>query len=216
LVGGDLVGLTTMPHWTISWQEGSGGEVVARLLAQRAGVPLVDAETVAEAVEREFDLGGGGGRLLRLLPYFARAAAPVFSVVPDETAIEESPCPSRLEMTESVILEAARSPCVVADCSAFAILAEHPSACHARIRAPLEWRIKRYASENCLSWEVAKRAVVQVERQRQLHLRRAYGRLLDSVDNFTVVFDASRFALDDLVGALLAWGRRGADQLQRA
>jgi cytidylate kinase len=197
-----------MTVWTISWQAGSGGERVAHLLAERAGVPLVHPETVASvrgAFESEV------GRLTSWLCDVAASAAPVF-VAPADLFAARRELPSARELIESVILEAARSPAVVVDCSAFAILAGHPGACHVRIRAPLEWRIQLYARENCLSRQAAKHALDRLERQRNALVQRQYAGALDSVDNFTIVCDASRFPLNDLVGVLLVAGRH-ADQL---
>jgi cytidylate kinase len=198
-----------MTVWTISSQAGSGGERVAHLLAERAGVPLVHPQTVT-GVRRAFEIDGHMGRLTSWLSDVAISAAPVF-VAPTDLLAPRSELPSARELIESVILEAARLPAVVVDCSAFAILAGHPNACHVRIRAPREWRIRLYARENCLSRQESKQAVDKLERQRNAFLQRQYRGKLDSVDNFTIVCDASRFPLNDLVGVLLVAGRR-ADQ----
>src|SRR5688572_4508054 len=187
-----------MTVWTISWQAGSGGERVAHLLAERAGVPLVDPQTVA-AVRGALESEGRMGRVTTWLSDVGALAAPMF-VAPADLLAARSELPSARELMESVILEAARSPAVVVDWSSFAILAEHPSACHVRIRAPLEWRIRLYAYENCLSRQASKQALDRLERQRNAFVQRRYRRVLDSVDNFTIVCDASRFPLNDLVG----------------
>jgi cytidylate kinase len=194
-----------MALWTISWEAGSGGERIAELLADRAGVSLVDPQAVLRATSED--------RADRLVPWLSGLAlsAPVFGITP-EVLVEKSTAPTARERIEAVILEAARSPCVIADCAAFAILSDHPNACHVRVRAPLEWRARLYARDNCLSCEVARRALVRDERHRHYHVRRAYGRAPDSADNFTVVCDTSRLQVDDLVRVLLVAGRAGADQ----
>jgi cytidylate kinase len=197
-----------MTVWTISWQVGSGGERAAHLLAERAGVPLIDPYTVV-AVRAASDRDPGMGRLMSWLSEAAASAAPMF--VPPTDLTQRSELPSVRELIESIILEGARSPAVVVDWSAFAILAEHPGACHVRIRAPLEWRIQLYARQHCLSRQASKQELDRLERQRNAFVERRYRRTLDSVDNFTVVCDASRFPLDDLVGVLLVAGRH-ADQ----
>jgi cytidylate kinase len=198
-----------MALWTISWEAGSGGERIAELLAGRAGVPLVDPHAVAarqDVVDDEHSK--------RLPPWVSGVAlsAPVFGIS-HEVLVEQSTAPSARERIEAVILEAARRPCVIADCAAFAILSDHPNACHVRVRAPLEWRARQYARDNCVSCEAARRALVREERHRHFQVRRAYGRALDSVDNFTIVCDTSRLQPDDLVGMLLAAGRANADLL---
>ena len=198
-----------MALWTISWQAGSGGEKVARLLADRAGVPLVDLLSPGAAPSQSEK----GARVTHLAPWvsdLALAAAPVFFFPVAEEVIAR---PSPRERVESMILEAGRTSCVVADCSAFAILADHRGACHVRIRAPLEWRIGMHARENCLSWEASRRTLLNLDRQRNDDVRRAYGRTLESAENFTVICDLSRLRLDDLVEVLLIAGRRRVDQL---
>jgi cytidylate kinase len=192
--------------WTISWEEGSRGETVARLLAERAGVPLVDSHAVAAAARSE----RGDERLAerRLAPWLAdlaQSVAPMVGGVGDRGAP-----PSVREMAECVVLEAARSPCVVADRAAFAILADHPDACHVRIRAPLDWRIRTYARDNCLSREVAEHTLVRAHREPRVQVQRGRGIVRTSRDDFTLVCDSSRFRLGDLVGILLLAGTRVA------
>jgi cytidylate kinase len=198
-----------MTVWTISWQVGSGGERIAHLLAERAGVPLVDPRTVAAARGR-FEKHGQVGRIAPWISDLSLSAA-VLGAATD--VIARSALPSVREVIDSVILEAARSPAVITGCSAFAVLADHPSACHVRIRAPLDWRIRLYARENCLSLEASKRALLRLERKSDAQVQRAYRGMLDSAEHFTLICDSSRFLLDDLVAVLLRAGRRSADQL---
>jgi hypothetical protein len=195
-----------MGVWTISWQAGSGGERAARLLAERAGVPLVDSEMVHAAVRSELERQGRTPFPPWVIE-LALSVAPMLGVAP-EPVHERSVSPNAREMAASVILEAARSPCVVADHAAFAILADHPGTCHVRIRAPLAWRIQTYARENCLSREAAKHAVAAADRHGRLYVERTYRRMLASEANFTVVCDASRLQLDDLVSVMLVAGSR--------
>jgi cytidylate kinase len=204
-----------MTVWTISWQEGSGGETAARLLARRASVELIDAETVATAVWAEVALGKRTGSPC---PSWLRdLALPVGLLLGAAPEVPADCLQSRTlrEMTEDAIREAARWPCVVTGCAAFAILADHLGACHVRIRAPMSWRAQRYACDNLLSLAAARMALARVDRQRRVYIYRAYRRRLDSATNFSVVCDASRFELDDLVEVLFAAGRRMPPDLSR-
>jgi cytidylate kinase len=185
--------------WTISAQAGSGGEHIARLLAERVGVPLVDPLTTDGAPH--------GRRVVRrIASWFFEAGAcagSMFVATPDLRLVR-SETPSERDLTESMISEAARSPSVIAEWSAFAVLADHPAACHARLRAPVEWRVARYARENCVSAAVAERALRTLERERCAYMRQRHGRRLDAPENFTLVCDASRLPPTHVVDLLLA------------
>jgi Cytidylate kinase-like family len=194
-----------MTVWTIASQAGSEGEQVAHLLAEQARVPLVRPETVA-ADRGASECRGRIGRLTTLMSDLALSGTTGF-VAPVDVLSARTEVPRGRDVIESVIREAARWPAVVLDWSAFAVLAEHPGACHVRVQAPLEWRVCSYARANCLSRQQAKRALERLDRQRNESVERAYGRKLDSPENFTIVCDASRFSVDELVGVLLAAGK---------
>lgn len=195
-----------MPLWTISWQAGSGGRRIASALADRANVQLVDAEWVGAFVQRALDAHGHHTRALwRWLASLGTAAGPMFGAT--WGSVDDGDCPpSRRELCEAAILEASRSPSVVADCFAFALLASRPNACHVRIRAPLTWRVRRYSLEHCISTEAASRELVRLERQHRMHTLRRHHRRLDSASNFTVVCDASQYQPDEIVDMLLVAG----------
>lgn len=127
----------------------------------------------------------------------------MFVASPDLRLVQ-SEAPSERELTESMISEAARSPVVIADWSAFAVLADHPAACHVRVSAPLKWRVTLHARENCVSAEVAEQALTTLERERCAYMRQRHGRRLDAPENFTLVCDASRLPLTHVVDLLLA------------
>ena len=189
-----------MTVWTISAQAGSGGEQIARLLSQRAGVPLVDPVTIGNDTTHWARLGIG-----RVASWFSEvgACAGVMFVASADLRVTQAQVPTERELSESLICEAARSPAVIDDWSAFAILAEHPGACHVRLQAPLEWRIARYARENCVPARVAEQALRTLERRRCAYVRRRHGLRLDAPENFTLVCDASRLTFLDLVEVLL-------------
>jgi hypothetical protein len=189
--------------WTISAQAGSGGEQIARLLSERAGVPLVDPVATDGAPDRR-------RRARRLASWLSEAGACTGSmfVATADLRLVQSDTPSKRELTESMISEAARFPVVISDWSAFALLADHPAACHVRVRAPLEFRIALHARENCVSTAVAEQALRALERERCAYVRQRHGRRLDAPENFTLVCDASRLPLSDLVEVLLVAARR--------
>jgi cytidylate kinase len=190
--------------WTISAQAGSGGEQIARLLSERAGVALVDPRTIGNDTMHWARLG-----VVRVASWFSEAGACAGSmfVASADLRVTQAQVPTERELSESLICEAARSPAVIDDWSAFAVLAEHPGACHVRLRAPLDWRIARHARENCVSARVAEQELRSLERRRCGYVRRRHGRTLDAPENFTLVCDASRLPFPDLVEVLLTAAR---------
>lgn len=200
-----------MAVWTISWQEGSGGDEVARLLAERAGVPLVDREVVAaiarrfgwtteQASDYERHLPGPFNRLALSLGLGSLASA---------ATVEELGRPATLaEAVDLVFRHAARWPCVLLGRGGFAILADRPGCVHVRIRAPLIWRIKRFARSECLSRNEARQRLVRDDRMRAAYVKLLYEANIEDPSHFDLVCDASRFATDALVDLLLVAGRR--------
>lgn len=202
-----------MAVWTISWQEGTGGEELALRLAEAADVPLVDrqvVEAVAEALRMD---PSAAADLERHLPGpFIRwgiAAAAAFGMSAEAAAAMRL-VPTLREATEHAIREVARQPCVVVGRGAFAILADHPGAYHLRLWAPLSRRVARYAHAHCISQADAERAVRRDDLEKQQYIRRVYQRQIDDPANFTLVLDVSRFDLDTLVEVALDAAHRHA------
>jgi hypothetical protein len=148
----------------------------------------------------------------RVASWFSEAGACAGSmfVATADLRVTQPAVPTEREVAEAMILEAARAPAVIADWSAFALLAEHPGACHVRVQAPLEWRITRYARENCVPARVSEQALRTLERRRCAEMRRRHGRRLGAPENFTLVCDASRMPFADLVEVLLIAARLSA------
>lgn len=203
-----------MAVWTISAQEGTSGDRVAADLAVAAGVLLYDRVALAELAQRsEIEIPVLDdieerfcGRYSHLMLMAAGAAA-----VPD--TISELKLREALpELGHLVLGEAARSPCVIDATAAFAVLRDHPSAIHVRLRAPFEHRVTAYQREQLVDRHRAAKAVKHAD-----HLHRAWVRTLYHVDveddsRYTLVLDTSRLATDRVVETLLAaGGLTGAD-----
>ena len=202
--------------WTISWQAGTGGEQNAGELAEQAGVPLVDRQ-LSEAIALRLGLSSPGlaeelerqppGLLLKV------GLTTALAFGRGEATRELQLLSSLRESIEQVIVEAARRPCVILGHGAFVILADHPGAVHVRIRAPLAWRIERYAREQLIDRHRAEQEVRRDDRIRTAHLRRLYGKAIDDPSNFDLVCDASRFPPERLVELLLDAGGHRAEVL---
>jgi len=202
-----------MTVWTIDAEPASGGEAVARRLAEQADVPLVDGQfalavalalgtTVAAGRELEGASARGVVRWGLVLGMSYRGAP--------ELAAELS----RIERCRSVVEEAARQaarrPCVILGHCAYAVLADHPGARHVSIRAPREWRARRLAAERCTTVATARRELARADGRRRAAARALAGPGAGDASRFHLVCDASRLTEDELVHVLLLLGGRTA------
>lgn len=199
-----------MAVWTVSWQEGSGGDEVAQLLAERAEVPLVDREAVT-AVARRF-----GWTTEQASAYERHLPGPVnrlalslgLGLWASVATVEELDRPKTLaEAVDLVYAHAARWPCVLLGRGGFAILADHPGCVHVRIRAPLSWRIERLARSEYVSRREARERIVRDDRMRAGYVKLLYAADIDDPSQFDLICDASRFSRDALVDLLLLAGQ---------
>jgi cytidylate kinase len=208
-----------MTVWTIDAEPGTGGREIARRLAGRAGVPLVDQQfTIALALELGTTVHGAravehavGGPLLRLGFLFGMSTRCAPELAQELERIRR--CRS---VFEEVARAAGRFPCVIVGREAYAALAGHPGARHVRIRAPREWRSRQLAASACLPLATARRRVARADRERRARSRGIFGRRLDEPDAFHLVCDASRLAPDDLLDLLLVLGPQSVRGIELA
>jgi len=205
-----------MTVWTIDAEPGSGGEAVARRLAERANVPLVDGQfavavalalgtTVAAGRELEATTARGLVRWGLVLGMSYRGAP--------ELAAELSRIERCRSVVERAAQQAARRPCVILGHGAYVALADHPGARHVSIRAPRRWRARRLAAERCVPVGSARRELARSDRRRRVAARRLAGAGADDASRFHLVCDASRLSEDQLVDMLLLLGGQVAEPL---
>jgi len=140
-----------MTIWTISAQEGTGGDWVAAELTAAADVPRLDREMLArsahelnpdelkvediEEVEERF-----GGRLSALSLSMAMMTASTAAAVLLEIELRH-----RLpDLGRAVFNEVARRPCVILSPGRLRRATEHPGPIHVRLCAPIAVRIATY------------------------------------------------------------------------
>jgi hypothetical protein len=200
-----------MTVWTIDAEPYAGGLAVARELAVRAGIPLIDEQfsialaldlgtTVADAraVER-----AAAGRLVRLGLLFGASTR----CAPELTRELERLRRCR-DLFDEVARDASRLPCVIFGRQAYAVLADHPGARHVSIHAPREWRARQLAASSCVPLAEARRRVARADRLRRAGVHRPVFRTLEDWRAFHVVCDASRLTPSTIVELLLALGAR--------
>lgn len=200
-----------MAIWTISFEAGTGGELVACQLADRAEAPLIDRQAVVAiahafgidlAKADDYEHHPPGGRLEQM-GLAAAALAPLGAGAVAELRAQ----PTLRAVTERLIREATRERCVILGRGGFLILADHPGAIHIRLHAPLEWRVAQHARDECVSRDEARREILAEDRARDAYLRRLYGRRFADLSGFHLVIDASRFSPQTIVEMALAAGR---------
>ena len=191
---------------TISWQIGIDGERIGALVGRQLGLPVVDDEIVdavmvalrtgrSEAADMERFVPTWGATLAVSLLATAGMPAARADLVRAECAHAA---------VESVLREAARHSCVIMGRGGFALLAEHPGACHVRLTAPAEWRAARLAGCECMPLERASRMVESDDRNRACFVRHYYDRRIDDPANFHLVLAADRYNHERLAEIITA------------
>jgi Cytidylate kinase-like family len=197
-----------MTVWTIAAQEGTGGARLAAELALAADVPLLDRTALAALAhqmdpdcpeDEELDRRLGGRLHTLALSTAITAGSP--EAFRDVELRHKLPALGR-----AVVAEAARTPCVIYAPAAFAALAEHPSAVHVRLWAPLEWRISAYKREQLVDRRCAEKALKRDDHGKRAWVKSLYHVDIDDLRLFSLVLDASRFSPDRLVEAMVAAG----------
>jgi hypothetical protein len=197
-----------MPVWTISAELGTCGDQVAAELAAAAGVPLLDRSELASLARRsepgvtdvdalEMRLGGGLGAVALSLAMIAGSTYAYYELQM-RNALPK--------LGTAVLAEAARSSCVILAPGAFAALADHQSALHVRLRAPLECRVAAYQREHVVDRQVAERQVKHDDRLKRGWVRTLYHVDLDDPSRFAMVVDVSRLPRCRVIELLLAAG----------
>jgi hypothetical protein len=201
-----------MAVWTVSAEQGTGGDRISAALADAAGVELFDRDALAllareinpevtggaKIDELEQCVGRGGVSLLALGIPFSPIAGDAVRQIQLQHALPE--------LGRAVTRRAACEPCVIFASGAFAALDLHHSAVHVRLRAPIEWRIAQYAREHLVNHRCAVKAVREDDHRKHAWLRSIYHVDIDDPRHFSLVLDASRFSSERLVETLIAAG----------
>jgi cytidylate kinase len=107
-------------------------------------------------------------------------------------------------VASEALAEAAQSPCVIAEPGAFAPLRDRGGAVHARLWAPLEWRVDVYRRQHLVDPKRAGKDVRHDDHMKRVWVRTLFGVDIDDRVQFSLVVDVSRFSSERLVAMLLA------------
>jgi Cytidylate kinase-like family len=201
-----------MTVWTISAEEGAGGARIAADLASAADVPLLDFKTLSTRAQGQLGdvpnledleqrVGGRFNAILLSVALMGAASAGAQAELEFRRTLPE--------LGRAVMGEAARSPCVILAPSAVVALGDHPGAVHARLRAPLEWRIAAYQREHVVDRGTAEHAVKRDDHAKHMWVKTLYHGDLDDFRLFSLAVNVSRFSPQRVVEILLAAAGKG-------
>jgi hypothetical protein len=195
-----------MAVWTISAQPGTPGVEVAAELAWRAEVPLFDRKALEPLVHKlKPELGNlddvegrFGGRLNALALGLAMTygAPGAFSELELRRTLPD--------LARNVISEIARYPAVILAAAAAQALPDSLGAVHARLWAPLDWRIAAYSRAELVNTANAEHELAHADHVEQVWVRALFDVRVDDPTLYTLVLDASRLAPERIIDVLLA------------
>lgn len=173
---------------TISREFGSGGEAVARLVAEKLGFRLVNKQTVIEGLA-EFGFAGSG---------------PAY----DETAGAGMEEPDRREyiaaLHDYIYDLAIRNNLVILGRGGHILFEDFPPALHVRVTAPLEARLRRVAAQHGLGEKTARRLIREQDARRQRYYKEVFGRSWTDLRGYDLVVSTGRMDLEEAAGVIIA------------
>jgi hypothetical protein len=195
-----------MAVWTISAQSATRSVEIARELARRADVELLDREALLPlARELEPAISTADELEERITNRFVGLAlgAAIATGAPD--AVHEFQLRKSLpDLGRAILREAARRPAVILAPAAFAAFPDDAPAVHVRLRAPFEWRVAECQRQEVVDRDAAEKSIRDDDDQKRAWVRTLYHVDLDDPTRFSLVLDVSRFAPDRVVDILLA------------
>ena len=188
---------------TISRELGSGGHTIARKLAERLGVRLIDKQLIRELSKR-FNLTPATierlkGEKKQWLSDFLRRVAPAPSpagfITTDDIFKAE---------TEILRQLADEGSCVIAGRSGFFVLKNEPNKFDIFITASKEHRIERTMRRQKLTRELAEEVLEKVDKARENYIQRYAGTSRYDARNYNLSLNVDGLTEDEAVDVILA------------
>jgi cytidylate kinase len=204
-----------MPVITISRQVGAGGETVAKMLAERLKIDVLDRQLIAEVARRleyprteveEHD-ERPTGFLNRLLTALAEGS--VEMMVPSDVRpwVDPELDPKRaiLKITRQIVDEAARTRnVVIVGHGAAYVLRDFPGALRVFLRASRGFRTKAVMELFSLGEADAKKRLKETDANRAGYIKQLYGYDWYHTANYDMAFDTSALGFGAVVDAIVA------------
>ena len=199
---------------TISSTFGSGGSVVATLVAEKLGWELKNRAIPAEVAARlsltiEDALThdeAADSRLGRLLARFSvQLGSDSMGTIPREVLVGDQ---SFKEHSESIIRRLAEaSNCVIVGRAAAIVLGNSPAALHVRLDGSPARRAVHGAEALHITAEESTRRMAETDRARDLYVRHFYSRDWADPSLYHLMLDSTEFSLDACVEIVLTAAR---------
>jgi cytidylate kinase len=191
-----------MPVITISRQYGAGGSSVARLLAERLHLEIVDRSLIAEVARRAAltpeEVEEEDERPTTLLDRLALSFSPLAAGLgtawePPYPDITLDPRREVLELTQQVLREAARAGNVVIVGRGGAhILRDVPGVLHVFLHADPAFRERVVMEREAIGAAAAARRVREMDANRAAYIKQVYGQDWLDVRSYDLAIDTGR------------------------
>ena len=208
-----------MPVITIAREFGAGGASVARMVADRLGLEIVDQSLIADLARR---LGEPedriraedehpasrllGGRLDLLAPLAGGLGMAWEPPYPDPRF---DPRHAVVSLTEEVIREAARrgNAVIVGRGGAF-VLADRPATLHVFLRAAEPIRLEAAMERFALDEGAARKRLHETDANREAYMRQLYGRGWRDPSHYHLVIDTGTLGYEAAADLVVVAARR--------
>jgi cytidylate kinase len=202
-----------MPVITISRQFGAGGSSVARLVADRLHLDVVDQVLIAEIARRASlspeDVRAVDERSVSLLDRLAATFTPLaagMGVAWDPPYPDAAYDPRRevLLLTQDIVREVARAGNVIIVGRGGAhLLRDHPGALHVFLHADVAFRRRIIMEREELDAAQTTRRIHQMDANRAAYNRQVYGRDWLDVRLYDLAIDTGRVGFQSAAGIIL-------------
>lgn len=187
-----------MPAVTISAGYGAGGSVIARRLAERLGVPLLDraisaqvAEELHVTTEEAVDAKLRRGAVERFFAVLAPLAGGVIDDTAGVPATDVGEAAVFREQADKLLRAGVRDGAVILGRGGAAALHDEPDVLRVRLFGPADRRAAQAARIEGISLEEAARRLAQVDRARAHYVARLYGRDIDDPELYHLHLDST-------------------------
>lgn len=196
----------TVPALTLSAAYGTGGSVIAPLLAAQLGLELLDRVVPAidgaatESASAEETAATPANRWLAFLAHVAT----VVPSAPVPTATDLDPEVSLRRESEAAITGALHRPTLLLGRAAAVVLAGRPGVFHVRLHGPPERRRARACEIEGIDQGTARARQQATDRARDLFVRRLYDRNPAAEGLYHLSIDSTVVPLDTVVELVAA------------
>ncbi len=209
---------------TVQRGYGSGGDDVAKEIANRLGLPMYDREITSRVAvqagvseEALVEAARSPGLLTRMAELLARY--PMDDLLSWSMAgLPPAPAPThesyRRLIDDFIRSIADREDCVILGHGAQVVLREHPRVLRCFLTASTPYRVQRVMAQDGLSRKEAEKVVEEHDRDWRMFFQNQYGVEWLNTTNYDLVINLSRLGHDAAVDMILR-GVQAIDQLSR-